>query len=321
MESLSPQVVAGAKLPILNPNEFDLWKMRIKQYFLMNYYSLWEVILNGNSPTTTRVVDDAKSLMKAIEKRFGGNKENKKVQKTLLKQRYENFTGSISDVASVSAACPKLSGSILPNVDNLSDVVIYSFFVSQSNSPLLDNDDLKQIDADDLEEMDLKPTKHGVNKARSPIRRPINLRPSPKNSNFHQKVTTVKANQFNGVQGVKGNWIQVSYGLGLQKTLTFSFDVQGNPQQALKDKGVIDSGCSRHMIGNMSYITDFEEINRGYVAFGGNKKGGKITVLLRVPRENNTYNVDLKNIIPSGDLTCLFAKATLDESNLWHRRL
>nr|GEU66391.1 ribonuclease H-like domain-containing protein [Tanacetum cinerariifolium] len=44
-------------------------------------------------------------------------------------------------------------------------------------------------------------------------------------------------------------------------------------------------------------------------------------VLLRVPRENNMYNVDLKNIVPFGDLTCLFANATLDESNLWHRRL
>nr|GEU51528.1 putative ribonuclease H-like domain-containing protein [Tanacetum cinerariifolium] len=44
-------------------------------------------------------------------------------------------------------------------------------------------------------------------------------------------------------------------------------------------------------------------------------------VLLRVPRENNMYNVDLKNIVLSGDLTCLFAKATLDESNLWHKRL
>nr|GFA46641.1 hypothetical protein [Tanacetum cinerariifolium] len=44
----------------------------------------------------------------------------------------------------------------LPNVDNLSDVVIYSFFASQSNIPQLDNDDLKQIDADDLEEIDLK---------------------------------------------------------------------------------------------------------------------------------------------------------------------
>nr|GEU66262.1 hypothetical protein [Tanacetum cinerariifolium] len=95
------------------------------------------------------------------------------------------------------------------------------------------------------------------------------------------------------------------------------------------------------MIENISYLSDFEEINRGYVAFGRNPKGGKITgkdtecvvlsfdfklpdenyVLLRVPRENNMYNVDLKNIVPSGDLTSLFEKATLDESNLWHIRL
>nr|GEX78893.1 putative ribonuclease H-like domain-containing protein [Tanacetum cinerariifolium] len=126
---------------------------------------------------------------------------------------------------------------------------------------------------------------------------------------------------------------------------------------------------------NMSYLSDFEELNGGYVAFGGNPKGGKNSgkgkirtgkldfddvyfvkelkfnlfsvsqtcdkknsvlftdteclvlspefklpdesqVLLRVPRENNMYNVNLKNIVPSGDLTCLFAKATIDESNL-----
>nr|GFC91235.1 hypothetical protein [Tanacetum cinerariifolium] len=51
----------------------------------------------------------------------------------------------------------------------------------------------------------------------------------------------------------------------------------GNPQQALKDKGVINSGCSRHMTGNISYLSDFKELNGGYVAFGGNPKGGKIT--------------------------------------------
>nr|GEZ46449.1 ribonuclease H-like domain-containing protein [Tanacetum cinerariifolium] len=72
-----------------------------------------------------------------------------------------------------------------------------------------------------------------------------------------------------------------------------------NPQHALKYKGVINSGCLRHMTGNMSYLSDFEDINGGYVAFGGNPKGGKIT----------------------GDLTCVFAKATLDKSNLWHKRL
>nr|GEY42882.1 hypothetical protein [Tanacetum cinerariifolium] len=76
---------------------------------------------------------------------------------------------------------------------------------------------------------------------------------------------------------------------------------------------------------NMSYLSNFKELNGGYVSFGGNPKGGKISdenqVLLRVPRENNMYNVDLKNIVPSGDLTCLFVKETLDKSNLWHRRL
>nr|GEW29763.1 ribonuclease H-like domain-containing protein [Tanacetum cinerariifolium] len=124
-------------LSILNLNEFDLWKMRIEQYFLMTDYSLWEVILNGDSPTPIRVIEgvlqpvahttaeqrlarknelkargtllmalpdkhqlkfithkDAKTLMEAIEKRFGGNTKTKKVQKTLLKQQYENFTGS-----------------------------------------------------------------------------------------------------------------------------------------------------------------------------------------------------------------------------------
>nr|GFC17983.1 putative ribonuclease H-like domain-containing protein [Tanacetum cinerariifolium] len=115
-------------------------------------------------------------------------------------------------------------------------------------------------------------------------------------------------------------------------TVQHNHTKQGNPQQALKDKCVIDSGCSRHMTGNISYLSDFEDLNGGYVAFGGNPKGGKITgkdfklpnasqVLLRVPRENNMYNVNLKDIVPSGDLTCLFAKETLNESNLWHRWL
>ncbi|GKA19221.1 ribonuclease H-like domain-containing protein [Tanacetum coccineum] len=55
-----------------------------------------------------------------------------------------------------------------------------------------------------------------------------------------------------------------------------SFDhLQGNLQMDLHDRGVIDSGCSRHMTGNMSYLTDYEEIDGGYVTFGGNPKGGK----------------------------------------------
>nr|GEU61691.1 putative ribonuclease H-like domain-containing protein [Tanacetum cinerariifolium] len=44
-------------------------------------------------------------------------------------------------------------------------------------------------------------------------------------------------------------------------------------------------------------------------------------VLLKVPKKNNMYNLDLKNVVPSKDLACLFEKATNDESNLWHKRL
>ncbi|GJX07518.1 ribonuclease H-like domain, reverse transcriptase, RNA-dependent DNA polymerase [Tanacetum coccineum] len=71
--------------------------------------------------------------------------------------------------------------------------------------------------------------------------------------------------------------IQVSDGLGPQKKLIFLSNMQGNPQMDLQDQGVIDSGCSRHMTGNMSYLTDYEDIDEGYVAFGGNLKGRKIT--------------------------------------------
>nr|GFC14072.1 hypothetical protein [Tanacetum cinerariifolium] len=76
---------------------------------------------------------------------------------TFVSSQTTNSTNDpVSAVASVFAASTKIPVSALLNVDTLSNAVIYSFFTSQSNSPQLDNDDLKQIDVDDLEEMDLK---------------------------------------------------------------------------------------------------------------------------------------------------------------------
>ncbi|GJV96588.1 hypothetical protein Tco_1548165 [Tanacetum coccineum] len=106
-----------------------------------------------------------------------------------------------------------------------------------------------------------------------------------------------------------------------------------HPQK--EDQGYVDSGCSRNMTGNMSYLSDFKEFDGGYVTFGGGAKGGKITskgtlktvkldfkdVLLKVPRKNNMYSVDMKNIVPKESLSCLFANATFDESMLSHKRL
>nr|GEU71116.1 retrotransposon protein, putative, Ty1-copia subclass [Tanacetum cinerariifolium] len=107
----------------------------------------------------------------------------------------------------------------------------------------------------------------------------------------------------------------------------------GHSHKQFEDQGYFDSRCSRHMTVNISYLTDFKEFDGRYVAFGGGAKGGKITgkgiirtadkshVLLKVPRKKNMYSVDIKNIVPTKDLTCLVAKATNDESMLWHRRL
>nr|GFD19425.1 hypothetical protein [Tanacetum cinerariifolium] len=68
----------------------------------------------------------------------------------------DSTNDSVSADVNVSTVGTKLSASTLPNVDSLSNVVIYSFFASKSSSPQLDNKDLKQIDVDGLEEMDLK---------------------------------------------------------------------------------------------------------------------------------------------------------------------
>nr|GEW35743.1 hypothetical protein [Tanacetum cinerariifolium] len=195
-----------------------------------------------------------------------------------------------------------------------------------------------------------RPAKAVVTKPHSPPRKTINRSPSAAASNFPPQVTAVKAPKVNVVKG------NMSY-------LSDFEEING---------GYVAFG--RNPKGNMSYLSDFVEINGGYVAFGRNPKGRKISgkgkirtgkldfddvyfvkeikfnifsvsqmcdkknnvlftdtecivsslefklpdenqVLLRVPRENNMYNVDLKNIVPSGDLTCLFANATLDETS------
>ncbi|GJW02703.1 hypothetical protein Tco_1561559 [Tanacetum coccineum] len=190
------------------------------------------------------------------------------------------------------------------------------------------------------------PMKNVGYNAYSTARRPFNKITAANNSNFTKKVNIVKGTRVNTARpkavlsAVKGNK-----------------ENAGNPQQDLKDKEVIDSGCSRHMIGNRSYLTDYEEIDGGFVAFGGNPKGGKITrkgkirtgkldfkdvyfvkelkfnlfsvsqmcdkknsvlftdtecvvlspgfkltdenhVLLKVPRKDNMYSADLKNVVP-----------------------
>ncbi|GJY93945.1 ribonuclease H-like domain-containing protein [Tanacetum coccineum] len=208
--------------------------------------------------------------------------------------------------------------------------------------------------------------------AQSTVKRPYQIRTTLTNKNFSQKVNTAKGKFYTArpkaVNTARPNSAVVNA-------------VRANQGHLQKeDQGYVDSGCSRHMTGNMSYLSDFKEFDGGYVTFGGGAKGGKITskgtlktgkldfedvyfvkelrfnlfsvsqkcdkknsvlftdsgcfvlssdfklanesqVLLKLPRKNNMYSVDMKNIVPKESLTCLVAKATLEESMIWHMRL
>nr|GEZ56086.1 hypothetical protein [Tanacetum cinerariifolium] len=243
--STAPNVILTAEQKIARRNE-----LKARGTLLMSLPDKHQLKFNSHK--------DAKTLMETIEKCFRGNTETKKVHKTLLKQQFENFTGSssedldqihdrlqklvsqleihevsmsqedinlkflrslppewkthtliwrnktnleehslgdlfnslriyetkvkhssslrnptpniafvsssntnsttdsVSAATSVSAVCAQLPVSSHPNIDSLSNDVIFSFFAGQSTSPQLDNEDLKQIDVDDLEEIDLR---------------------------------------------------------------------------------------------------------------------------------------------------------------------
>ncbi|GJT98654.1 putative ribonuclease H-like domain-containing protein [Tanacetum coccineum] len=238
-----------------------------------------------------------------------------------------------------------------------------------------------------------KQSSHRAAVSVSAARRFFNQKSAAKTNNFKEKVNTgrfnnvttagpkvvvsaVEGNRDNAIKSStcwiwrpKGNLIDlISKDSGSYTLKRFDY---GNPQYALQDQGIFDSGCSRHMTGNKSHVTDYQEIDGGFVAFGGNAKRGKITgkgklrtgkldfedvyfvkelkfnlfsvsqmcdkknsvlftntkyvvlspdfklldesqVLLKVPRNNNMYSFDLKNVVPLGDSklpTTFWAKA------------
>nr|GEY34622.1 ribonuclease H-like domain-containing protein [Tanacetum cinerariifolium] len=277
----------------------------------------------------------------------------------------------------LTTASTKILIIALPNVNNLSDAIIYSFFASQSNNLRLDNDDLKQINADDLEEIDLKWQMAMLTMREKAMigafRQMKNQKTMPSWHSPPQvlQVLIMRKSQFDvlsykiGLESVEPRLVvyqqnknvfkedikllkrdvmlrdnalvelrkkfekaeqerdELGYDNQVFNSTVFDCDElissesdvsmptslvhdrpvttvvpqtnvqhqrltkhgvnKGNPQHALKDKGIIDSGCSRHMTGNISYLSDFEEINRGYVAFDGNSKGGKITCKVKKP--------------------------------------
>ncbi|GJV00480.1 ribonuclease H-like domain-containing protein [Tanacetum coccineum] len=186
-----------------------------------------------------------------------------------------------------------------------------------------------------------RPMSHFSKSAQSTIKRPYQIRTTLTNKNFSQKVNTAKGKFYTArpkaVNTARPNSAVVN---AVRAN-------QGHPQK--EDQGYVDSGCSRHMTWNMSYLSDFKKFDRGYVTFRGGAKGGKITDkgTLKTGKLNfedvyfvkelqfNLFSVsqmcDKKNSVLFTDTGCFIlspdfkladeSQATLAESMLWHRRL
>nr|GEU91738.1 hypothetical protein [Tanacetum cinerariifolium] len=404
----------------------------------------------------------------AIEKRYRGNKESKKVQRTLLKQQYENFAVSSSETLNQTfdralknqenrgreygrktmpvenptenavIAQDRFGGydwSYQDEEEHLTNYALMALTSSESSSSS-DSETLMKSQVSDKVNIGLgyKADSHAEEsfvKSSEMLKNQENVKstsdkgydavpppytgnyipPKPElmfideqvESEFVDVVCNVSSNVVKTVESKvesvnvkdkgmnstvetkpvrKNNFspsIIEDWNFDDESEVEFKPKVEGNPQQKeYKEKGVIDSGCSRHMAGNECYLTDYEDYDGGFISFGDSKgrvsRKGKIKtgtldfndvyfckelkynmfsvlqmfdkknnvlftkteclvlssnfklldesqVLLRVPRKDNIYSVDLKSVVPTGGLTCLFTKATTDESNLWHRRL
>ncbi|GJT98396.1 putative ribonuclease H-like domain-containing protein [Tanacetum coccineum] len=227
-------------------------------------------------------------------------------------------------------------------------------------------------------------------KSHSPTRRPFSKTTASKDNFLNHKVNTAGGKTVSAVEGIRETDIKASADCNWRPKIPYKNKVfkynsglktsknVDDPQKALKNKGIVDSGCSRYMTGNKACLVDYQDYNGGPVTFRGSKgyitgKGkisaGKLDfkdvyfvkelqlfnlfsvsqmcdkknkvlfidteclvlspdfnlpdenqVLLRVPRQNNIHSFNLENIVPSGGLACLIAKAIVDESNKWHRR-
>nr|GFB47143.1 putative ribonuclease H-like domain-containing protein [Tanacetum cinerariifolium] len=164
---------------------------------------------------------------------------------------------------------------------------------------------------------------------------PITRPPSSKSRNSPPRVTAAEPSAVSAAQHNQGTWVW------RPKCLVLDHDFRTtSASMTLKRFDYNDAlGRSKSLIEDMLPLEELK-FNLFSVSQMCDKKNSVLftdteclalssdfklpdasQVMLSIPRENNMYNVNLRNIIPSRDLTCLFAKAPLDESNLWHRRV
>ncbi|GJV59286.1 putative ribonuclease H-like domain-containing protein [Tanacetum coccineum] len=169
-----------------------------------------------------------------------------------------------------------------------------------------------------------RPISNAYKKGYSQVTRPFNKYSANKTSILNKKVNTVRVKDTTA---------------------------RDRAVREYKEKGVIDSGCSRYMTENKCYLTEYEDYDGGFVSFGDGKgrifgkckiktgtlnfdnvyfcKGLKhnlFSVSQICEKKNNVLFTDTECLVLSSDFKLLdesqvLLRATIDESNLWHRRL
>nr|GEV18651.1 putative ribonuclease H-like domain-containing protein [Tanacetum cinerariifolium] len=338
------------KLPILKLGEYEIWVIRIKQYFQVQVYALWEVIENGNSwvsvPQTTQKngvsVTKMLVLVTAEEKinkkndvkakslllmdlpnehqhTFSQYNEAKTITTTskLLKQDVKKSVGtSIGAQNMAFMTAPSTSSTNDVNTANLAyedstvsrNVNTASPQVSTSNFSdnamtghkiFINANDTAGYDKSKVECFNWHKMGHFARECRAQrnqdghFRNQDNTRKQGNNEDTSSKamlaidaatykrglatveeqLVTHKKNEVvfsEEVAVLKRDVACKEYEINVLKT---KFE-KGKPQN--DDKGFINSGCSRHMTGNIAYLSYFKEFDGGYVKFGGGANSGRI---------------------------------------------
>ncbi|GJV00770.1 ribonuclease H-like domain-containing protein [Tanacetum coccineum] len=296
--------------------------MRMEQYIQMVDYSLWEVIENGNAPPITKLVE-------CVETIIAPSTAEEKAQRRLeLKARRTLFMGilnehqlkfnNIKDAKSLLQAVEKRRDG-LEVADGYANnegkkileehwkKAYYEWAPRNQENRNIENTRSVPVETTTFNALiscdgNFMPPKHDFSFSgiKEFVNEPIVSKPTVKKHVVETSEAKASAN--------KPKVVRKNNGAPIIKDYVFDSEEEDVPQAKKRRKQVNGK--------NVNNARPKAVVNAARPKAVLNVVKGN-----QVPRKNNMYSVDLKNIIPKRGLTCLFAKATSDESKLWHRRL
>ncbi|GJY17254.1 putative ribonuclease H-like domain-containing protein [Tanacetum coccineum] len=344
MDQDSTHMVAASKVPMLKPeNDATLPKTKVvegvttvmpitsgedkaQRRLEVKARSTFMMGIPNEHQLKFNSIKDAKLLLEAVEKRFGMNAATKKTQRNLLKQQYENFTAPSSEM--LDQPFDRLQ-KLVSQLDLL-DEKISQEDVNQklliSLSPEWNTHAVVWRNKAELEIMSMDDLYNNL-KVYEP-----EVKEMSSSSSSTQNMTFVSSSNNNTSSSNKRLLVLISPKWSAT-TATRGVILLGSAElqeiKTTRTRKAQEGVCMwKHLLPQlwshvMSKVDMTRVIRMSLVNEPGdwNSNAMSSEEELRVPRKNHMYSVDLKNIVPKGGLTCLFAKATSDESKLWHRRL